>query len=133
MIIQGICGGVAKFERITIDELAKNINDYFWYRRQVSEGARGLSQFTRRQVLGSRGSASKDRMAAHSAHNPEKLAMRRATQGLKTLVWLSGRWAIEQCFEETKGELGMEHYEVRKFRGSPPYANVHVAHFFPGT
>ena len=26
-------------------------------------------------------------------------------KGLKTLVWLSGlRWAIEQCFEETKTE-----------------------------
>ncbi len=37
---------------------------------------------------------------------------------LKTFVWLSGlRWAIEQCFEETKSELGMDHYEVRKYRG----------------
>jgi SRSO17 transposase len=33
---------------------------------------------------------------------------------LKLLVWLSGvRWAIEQCFEEAKSELGMDHYEVR--------------------
>ena len=33
-------------------------------------------------------------------------------------VWLSGRrWAIEQCFEECKGEVGMDHYEVRKYRG----------------
>ncbi|MGA1841021.1 MAG: IS701 family transposase, partial [bacterium] len=37
---------------------------------------------------------------------------------LGTFVWLSGmRWAIEQCFEETKTELGMDHYEVRKFLG----------------
>lgn len=27
------------------------------------------------------------------------------------------RWAIEQCFEETKSELGMDQYEVRKYRG----------------
>jgi len=41
-----------------------------------------------------------------------------ASTKLKTLVWLSGmRWAIEQCFEETKTELGMDHYEVRKFMG----------------
>jgi SRSO17 transposase len=33
-----------------------------------------------------------------------------ATLGL--FVWLSGRrWAIEQSFEESKGELGMDHYE----------------------
>ena len=37
---------------------------------------------------------------------------------LKTLIWLSGlRWALDQCFEETKTELGMDHYEVRKFTG----------------
>ena len=35
-----------------------------------------------------------------------------------TFVWLSGvRWAIEQCFEEGKTELGMAHYEVRKYPG----------------
>jgi SRSO17 transposase len=35
---------------------------------------------------------------------------------LKTFVWFSGvRWAIEQCFEEAKWDLGMDHYEVRKF------------------
>jgi len=33
-------------------------------------------------------------------------------------VWLSGiRWAIEQCFEEAKTELGMDHYELRKYNG----------------
>ncbi len=37
---------------------------------------------------------------------------------LKTFVWLSGmRWPIEQCFEEAKGELGMDHYELRKYTG----------------
>jgi SRSO17 transposase len=36
----------------------------------------------------------------------------------RTFVWLSGlRWAIEQCFEEGKTELGMAHYEVRKYPG----------------
>src|SRR5256712_10086173 len=34
----------------------------------------------------------------------------------RIFVWLSGvRWAIEQCFEEGKTELGMDHYEVRKY------------------
>ena len=37
---------------------------------------------------------------------------------LGAFVWLSGiRLAIEQCFEETKTELGMDHYEVRKYSG----------------
>jgi SRSO17 transposase len=29
---------------------------------------------------------------------------------LKTFVWLSGvRWAVEQCIEEAKADLGMDH------------------------
>jgi SRSO17 transposase len=51
---------------------------------------------------------------------------------LQTLVWLSGlRWAIEQCFEETKTELGMDHYEVRKFMGWHRHMlTCMLAHFF---
>ena len=51
---------------------------------------------------------------------------------LKTFVWLSGiRWAIEQCFEETKSELGMDHYEVRKYRGwNHHILTCMLGHFF---
>lgn len=47
-------------------------------------------------------------------------------------VWLSGvRWAIEQCFEETKTELGMAHYEVRKYPGWYHHMLTSMlAHFF---
>ena len=37
---------------------------------------------------------------------------------LSTFVWFSGlRWAVEQCFEEGKTALGMDHYEVRTYAG----------------
>ena len=38
---------------LTLEELAQNINDYFWYRRQVSEGSKGpiVYEFTRRRVI----------------------------------------------------------------------------------
>ena len=51
---------------------------------------------------------------------------------LSTFVWLSGiRWAIEQCFEEAKTELGMDHYEVRKYPGwNHHMLVVMLAHFF---
>ncbi|MCK5131574.1 MAG: IS701 family transposase, partial [Candidatus Sabulitectum sp.] len=51
---------------------------------------------------------------------------------LAKLVWLSGlRWAIEQCFEETKSELGMDQYEVRKFQGWHHHIlTCMLAHFF---
>ena len=51
---------------------------------------------------------------------------------LRTFVWLSGlRWAIEQCFEEGKTELGMDHYEVRKYPGWHHHILISMlAHFF---
>ena len=27
------------------------------------------------------------------------------------------RWTVEQCFEEGKGEVGLDHYEVRSWHG----------------
>jgi SRSO17 transposase len=51
---------------------------------------------------------------------------------LRTFVWLSGlRWAVEQCFEEGKTELGMDHYEVRKYAGWHHHMlTTMLAHFF---
>jgi hypothetical protein len=41
-----------------------------------------------------------------------------ASAPLSLFVWMSGRrWAIEQSFEESKSDLGMDHYEVRTYEG----------------
>ena len=41
-----------------------------------------------------------------------------AGTGLEELVRVAGtRWAIEECFEEAKGELGLDQYEVRRWDG----------------
>ena len=55
-----------------------------------------------------------------------------ASTRLDTFVWLSGtRWPIEQCFEETKSELGMDQYEVRKYAGWNHHILVSIlSHFF---
>jgi SRSO17 transposase len=112
---------------ITVQAFAQSLNDFYWYRRKVSEGTKGPIEyeFTKRRVT-----VSKDGL-------PDKvvwLVIRRTfgddpkysyfisnapvSTRLKTFVWLSGiRWAIEQCFEEAKTELGMDHYEVRKYAG----------------
>lgn len=38
--------------------------------------------------------------------------------GLSDLVRVAGtRWTIEACFEATKGEVGLDHYEVRSWTG----------------
>ncbi len=37
---------------------------------------------------------------------------------LPTLLLVAfSRWRVERCFEDEKGELGLDHYEGRKYRG----------------
>ena len=126
---------------ITFKDLAKNINDYFWYRRKVSEGTKGpiVYEFTRRRVILSKAGLPKKTVwlliRRTMDDNPEYsffISNASASTRLKTLVWLSGlRWAIEQSFEETKSELGMDHYEVRKFPGWHHHIlTCMLAHFF---
>ena len=112
---------------ISLSALAKNTNAYFWYRRKVSEGTKGpiVYEFTRRRVtLSGVGLPQRDVwviIRRSIGKNPEYsyyISNASCSARLPLFVWLSGmRWAIEQCFEETKSELGMDQYEVRKFPG----------------
>lgn len=126
---------------LTVKDLARNTNDYFWYRRQVSEGARGpaVYEFTRRRIiLSATGLPQKTvwlLIRRTLDNNPEYsffISNASSSTRLKTLVWLSGlSWAIEQCFEEAKTGLGMDHYEVRKFPGWRHHMlTCMLAHFF---
>lgn len=128
-------------EPITVGDLAENINDYFWYRRQVSEGTKGpiVYEYTRRQVVLSAVGLPQKTVWLLIRRTIDKepkysffISNASSSTRLKTLIWLSGlRWAIEQCFEETKTELGMDHYEVRKFMGWHHHVlTCMLAHFF---
>ena len=61
-------------------------------------------------------------MARRSIARPEELAyyvcFGPADTTLEDLVWVAGtRWTIEECFEEAKGQVGLDQYEVRKWEG----------------
>ena len=128
-------------EPLSVEKLGKNINDYFWYRRKVSEGTKGpiVYEYTRRRIiLSSDGLPQKTvwllirRTLSDDPEYSYFISNASSSTRLKTLVWLSGlRWAIEQCFEEAKTELGMDHYEVRKFKGWHHHMlTCMLAHFF---
>ena len=112
---------------ISLSALAQSTNSYFWYRRKVSEGTKGpiVYEFTRRRVkLSLKGLPQQEVwviIRRSIGKNPEYsyyISNAPKSTRLPLFVWLSGmRWAIEQCFEETKSELGMDQYEVRKFPG----------------
>jgi SRSO17 transposase len=125
----------------SVGTLAASLPASSWYRRQVSEGTKGpiIYEFARQRVT-----LCKDGLPERTVW----LVIKRTTGGekaydyyisnapastpLRTFVWLSSvRWAIEQCFEEAKTELGMAHYEVRKYPGWHHHMlTTMLAHFF---
>jgi SRSO17 transposase len=126
---------------IAVSTLAENINDFFWYRRKVSEGTKGPIEyeFTRRRIILSYKDLPQKavwliirRTIGEQPVYKYYLSNASISSRLSLFVWLSGiRWAIEQCFEETKSELGMDHYEVRKYTGWHHHMLVSMlAHFF---
>ncbi len=125
----------------SVAKLAQQIGPRAWYRRTVSEGTKGpiVYEFARKRVT-----LCKDDQPASTVW----LVMKRTlgaeprywyyisnapvSMPLRVFVWLSGvRWAIEQGFEETKTELGMAHYELRKYTGWHHHMlTCMLAHFF---
>jgi SRSO17 transposase len=121
--------------------IAKRLPETCWYRRTVSEGTKGpiVYEFTKRQVTLCR-EGRPDRavwLVLKRTVGAEPLYWYYISNAplstrLPTFVWLSSvRWAIEQCFEEAKTELGMDHYEVRKHPGWHHHMLIcMLAHFF---
>jgi hypothetical protein len=125
----------------TVAALAARLPASRWYRRRVSEGTKGpiVYEFARQRVtlckdglpdrtvwlVIKRTLGVEPTYSYYSSNAP-------ASTPLHTFVWLSGlRWAVEQCFEEGKTELGMAHYEVRKYPGWHHHMlTTMLAHFF---
>jgi SRSO17 transposase len=71
-------------------------------------------------------------LARRSASDPEELAYylcagRPGTPLAESVRGAGARWAIEECIEAAKGEVGLGHYEVRTWRGW--YRHVTLALF----
>lgn len=126
---------------MTMADLAKGINDYFWYQIPVNKGAERpvVYEFTRRQVVLATGELPENPLWLLIKRTLEKepkyrffIANTSGGARFKTLVWLSGMpWAMEQCIAEANGELGMNHYELRKFKGWHHHIlTCMLAHFF---
>ena len=61
-------------------------------------------------------------LARRRITQPEELAyyvcFGPADTAVEDLVRVAGtRWTIEECFEEAKGQVGLDQYEVRKWEG----------------
>jgi SRSO17 transposase len=86
---------------------------YEWAWLQLPEGGQGelAQQGKRRWVLIRRSLANPSERAYYRAYAP-------ASTSLMELVRVAGsRWRIEEAYEQAKGEVGLDEYEVRSFRG----------------
>ena len=121
--------------------LAARLPASSWYRRHGSEGTKGpiVYEFARQRVTLCKEDVPgrtvwlvlKRTMGPEPAYS-YYISNAPVSTPWRTLVWLSGvRWAIEQCFEEGKTALGMDHYEVRKYPGWHHHMlTTMLAHFF---
>lgn len=143
-------GGQIRTKEVVVDPnqkplsfrtIADNLGMYHWYIRNVSEGTKGPSwyEFAWMQVTlaqdGPKGKRVWLIMKRTIGSEPTYhfyLCNAPPDTKLALFVWLSGmRWSIEQCFEETKTEIGMDHYEVRKFTGWYHHILIcMLSHFF---
>ncbi len=125
----------------TVAALAQTIHPTFWYPRTVSEGVKGpmTYEFARKRIMVCKDGQPTTAVwllikRTRGAHPQYWYYLSNAPMSapLRLFVWLSGvRWAIEQCFEETKTELGMDHYEIRKYPGWHHHMlTCMLAHFF---
>jgi SRSO17 transposase len=96
------------WRRLSAGEGVKGPRLYDWaylpYRSQTAPGwQKGL--LIRRKI------GKPDKFTFYLALSPE-------TMTLPALVRIAGtRWTTEACFEEAKGEVGLDHYEVRSWTG----------------
>jgi SRSO17 transposase len=125
----------------TVAAVAASLPASSWYRRKVSEGTKGPIEYAfarQRVTLCKEGLPERTvwlvikRTVGATPVDSYYISNAPVSTPWRIFVWLSGvRWAIEQCFEEGKTELGMDHYEVRKYPGWHHHMlTTMLAHFF---
>ena len=107
-----------------VDEIANQLSKRAWKRLSAGQGAKGdrlydwalvrwaESEGWEHTLLVRRSLDAKPEYAFYFSYAPKKKS------ALKTLVAVAGRrWAVEIAFQMAKGECGLDHYEVRHWKG----------------
>ena len=111
--------------QVRADRLVSGVEESAWVRCSAGNGAKGprVYDWTAVEIrplrepgkghwlLARRSLAKRAELACYVCFGAAETA-------LEELVRVAGtRWAIEECFEEAKGEVGLDQYEVRKWDG----------------
>jgi SRSO17 transposase len=139
---------------LPLEHLATQVPTRCWHRYRILEGRKGpiVADFVALRAVASRNgyreglpgpevwvlmrrALPSTKQAARQTAAPELkyyLSNAPVDTPLAELIRICGmRWPIECCFEESKGEVGMDHYEVRFWRGWHHHMTlVILAHHF---
>ena len=112
---------------VTVKQLVQKIQKQDWTRAVIKEGSQGpmVYDFAFLRVTESRGglpTAELWLIIRRNLGDPSQIKYFFSNAPLQTplneFVRISGmRWPIETIFEESKGEVGMDHYEIRSWIG----------------
>ena len=111
--------------QVRADQLVSGVAEIRWSQCSAGNGAKGPRGYDwTRVVIRPLREPGKGYwlLARRSLAQPEELAyyvcFGPADTTLEDLVRVAGtRWTIEECFEEAKGQVGLDQYEVRKWEG----------------
>ena len=105
-------------------ELVAELPEAVWQTISCGAGSKGerVYQWTRIKLRDVAGTRRRWLVARRSLKQPDELALYAASAEVETplekLAQTAGtRWSIEECFATAKGELGLDHYEVRSLQG----------------
>ena len=135
----GVVPGAPRPQRV--DELARRLPGTAWRTYVIKDGAKGAIRaafaFLRIYPVRDRVPGPQSWLVLRrtlGARPETKYYLSNAPAAIRrdTLVRVSGqRWPIERAFQECKGELGMDHYETRTWRGWHHHQTLVVlAHHF---
>jgi SRSO17 transposase len=120
LVISGPDGPV----RATAEQLAAAVPAEQWVTASAGQGAKGrrLYDWTRIQLAAPATASMARWLLVRRRRSDAELAFYAcsapAGTSLVGLVRVAGtRWAVEEGFEQAKGEVGLDHYEVRKWPG----------------
>jgi len=115
-------------ERKRVDRIADGVAPDQWHRLSVGDGSKGPREFDWARVELSKPEQDGWQswlVVRRSPASGEKPAERAyvlvfapsGTTLAQMATAIGTRWTVEQCFEEGKGEVGLDHYEVRSWQG----------------
>jgi SRSO17 transposase len=115
-------------ERKRVDHIADGFDPDQWQRLSVGNGSKGPREFDWAHIELSKPQQDgwqQYLVVRRSLVEGEKPAGRAyvlvfapsGTTLADMAIAIGTRWTVEQCFEEGKGEVGLDHYEVRSWQG----------------